>query len=311
MSAAPAPASSPPLVTVVIAVYNDAARLGRALDSVLAQTMRDWECVVVDDHSSDAVPRVVRRYARADRRIRGLRLAANRGAAVARDAALAAARGTWVAILDADDSWDSDKLAVQLAALAARPEAVWSCHGVRLCGPDGPFGERLPAATGCLERLFAEDDAVIHSTVIVRRDVLSRLGGYDRRWRRSQDWDLFLKLAAGWGEAGLVVLPRVLASYEVRGGFLSPAAVALQRRNQARILARRMAPAVLLRRPTLAWRAWDGYVDRVVAWSERLGERPRATAWAAAAVALAPWRRWRWRRLWRVLTENDRPTGSR
>jgi teichuronic acid biosynthesis glycosyltransferase TuaG len=104
----------PGLVSVITPVYNAAATLQRTIDSVKAQTYRDWELILVDDASADDSVRIAQEAITHDKRIHLIRLTDNRGAAVARNLALDAARGQYIAFLDADDSWDSTKLSKQL-----------------------------------------------------------------------------------------------------------------------------------------------------------------------------------------------------
>ena len=108
-------------ISVVIPAYNSAAQLARALDSVLAQTRPAEEILVVDDGSTDATAEVARSYGDAVRLI----AQANAGAAAARNAGIRAARGTWIAFLDADDEWLPDRLALQTDILDRRPDLVW------------------------------------------------------------------------------------------------------------------------------------------------------------------------------------------
>lgn len=98
------------LVSVVIPAFNVAGCLDRAIDSVLAQTVRDFEIIVVDDASSDATADLTRRRAAEDSRIRLLQNRVNSGPSVARNNGIAAARAEWVAILDADDAYEPDRL---------------------------------------------------------------------------------------------------------------------------------------------------------------------------------------------------------
>lgn len=286
-----------PAVAVVIAAYNAADSVADAVASVQGQSLADWELLVVDDGSTDATPRVLRRLMAAEPRLRAIRLPRNRGSAAARNVAWRAARAPWIAVLDADDVWHPDKLAVQMAAVASRPEALWSFHGVRYVREGAPLHDWCPdPATDLAMAVLRSDHHVIHTSVLYRRDVLVRLGGFDEGLRRSQDWDLFVRLATDYpGKA--VVLPDVLADYQVRTVFLSARAVAHGLRGQRRVVWQRLVrQGWAWRHPRLAYAAIDGYVDRAVEWTSGLGQTARRNAWAALAVGLAPWRRWRWRR---------------
>jgi len=102
------------LTTVVVSAFNLAQYLPAALESLLAQTHRHWEAIVVDDASTDRTWEVIRRFNEHDERIRGIRNADNLGAAETRNRALAEAAGRYVAFLDGDDIWERTKLERQL-----------------------------------------------------------------------------------------------------------------------------------------------------------------------------------------------------
>src|SRR3954452_7696310 len=104
-----------PLVTVIIPAYNAAATVARAVDSVLAQTYRPIEVIVVDDCSKDATSEIVAAYR--DERIRLLHLPHNQGVSGALNEGLSIARGEYIAFLDADDEWLPTKLAKQVPVL--------------------------------------------------------------------------------------------------------------------------------------------------------------------------------------------------
>src|SRR5690349_15468262 len=106
-----------PRVSIVVPTRNRAADLPDALASVLVQTFADWECIVVDDGSTDGTLEVVSHAARADPRVRSVRREPGGSHAGARNAGLALARGDYVAFLDDDDRWLPGKLALQLPLL--------------------------------------------------------------------------------------------------------------------------------------------------------------------------------------------------
>lgn len=111
----PVPSSNPPRVSVVLPTYDAANFVGDALRSLFDQTLTDWEAIVVDDASRDRTVDVVTEFAAGDPRIRIARHEVNGGPAAARNTALALARGTWVAVLDADDLFQPDRLETLVA----------------------------------------------------------------------------------------------------------------------------------------------------------------------------------------------------
>jgi glycosyltransferase involved in cell wall biosynthesis len=188
---------SPPAVTVVIPTYNRARVLGRALDSVRAQTFQDLEIVVVDDGSADDTAAVVAGYR--DARIRRLSLERRSGAARARNVGIGVARGEWVAFLDSDDEWLPPKLEAQLARAAnadRRVDAVYCLRSIHdhLTGRARP--QRSPLHEGdVFDALLRGGWTPPTSLVMVRRAALEAVGGFDEALPSFQDYDLWLRLA--------------------------------------------------------------------------------------------------------------------
>ena len=106
-----------PMVSVVLPVFNGELSIGRAVQSVLAQTMSDLELVVVDDGSADRTSSVVSRYS--EPRLKLVKLANNSGTSAARNAGISLARGEYIAFLDSDDEWQPDKLEQQVGTIRA------------------------------------------------------------------------------------------------------------------------------------------------------------------------------------------------
>jgi glycosyltransferase involved in cell wall biosynthesis len=202
-------------ISVVIPAYNSAAHLARALDSVLAQTRPAEEILVVDDGSTDATAEVARSYGDAVRLI----AQANAGAAAARNAGIRAARGTWIAFLDADDEWLPDRLALQTDILDRRPALVWVSGNYTTCS----CGEQRQAAfiTPQKARAFLTGDRVAadflavyaeglsgHTdTMLIRRQVLIEAGLFDPSLIKAEDIDLWWKIAYRHPAVGFAAEP--------------------------------------------------------------------------------------------------------
>ena len=135
----------PPIVSIVMPAFDAAAFIEAALDSALAQTLPEFEVLVVDDGSRDATAAIVRRRAATEPRLRLLTTGCNGGPARARNLGLDAARGAWVGILDADDTWAPDRLQ-RLLAVAERAAADVVADDLVLV--DGETGGQLGTMFG-------------------------------------------------------------------------------------------------------------------------------------------------------------------
>lgn len=183
-------------VAVVIPAYNSAATLGRALQSVFAQTVTPAQVIVVDDGSSDDPAAALAPWQARVQRVRQ----ANAGAAAARNRGVALARTEWIAFLDADDYWHPDKLRRQWQALAQQPQLQLCCTGFRNLMADDPL---LPwpatdDAAVVIDRDFSqtfERPYLATPTVMLRRDAFEQAGGFREGLRTAEDVDLWLRLA--------------------------------------------------------------------------------------------------------------------
>lgn len=207
----------PPTITVVIPAFNSESTISSAIFSALKQSSPPDEVIVVDDGSVDSTAEVVRNFNGSVK----LLSQSNQGSAVARQTGTDAATSDYIAYLDADDWWPDDKLSICRSILAqeqidfmladlqrahpgAPPEAytkrnsdffprLWGYlqhHEVNSAIPDL---YKMPPEIGL--SLLLDGFPVFPSTVLVRRDVVQAVGGWDARFRRCQDFDLGLRIA--------------------------------------------------------------------------------------------------------------------
>lgn len=206
-------ASSAPAVSILMGVYNADRYLGEVIDSLLGQTWLDFEMIVVDDGSTDRSPEILEEYAKRDSRIRIL-TQQNQGVGRAVNRALELARGKYIARADADDYSYPQRLEKQVAFMEANPGVVAAGARVMLVDPLGiPIGPHPMASSHEVieaELLKGNGSAVCQPSVMLRRDALLRVGGYDPKWRVTEDLDLFLRLA----EIGkLENMPEILVNW--------------------------------------------------------------------------------------------------
>lgn len=187
-----------PVVSVVIPTYNHAEYVLETLGSVFAQTFTDFEVLVVNDGSPDDTAQRLRPLV-ADGRIRYFEQS-NLGQSSARNRGLAEARGEFVALLDDDDLWPSDKLAWQVDALRVHPD--WTTVGgpaeiIEIDGSRGDGGSRAEQPVlWSVADLFGGNPMRSPGQSLVRRAALEAIGGLDPKIWGSDDWDLWMRLVA-------------------------------------------------------------------------------------------------------------------
>ena len=178
---------SNPLVTVILPAYNAERFIAEAIESVIAQSVEDWELIVVDDGSTDGTREIIADYQRRDRRIRVLTHAANRGLASARNTALDHARGRLIAFIDSDDVWFPEKTARQIAAME-RHRADISYTGYerwrdgKQCGTRVAVPEQVTYRTMLGRNKIAVCTAMIQSSTCGAERMLHFKGTEDHRY---------------------------------------------------------------------------------------------------------------------------------
>lgn len=296
--------SASPYVSVNLPVRNGEAFIRASLDGVAAQTYRDWECVVLDDGSTDGTRVIVEEYVRRDPRFRLVTITEqeHRPYPAVRNRGMRESRGTWIAQCDADDVWYPEKLAAQVAEIERRPGAVLSYHrgvyvrrGARL--HEGPWPKQIDRFL----RNVAYEPHFPHASVMILRDALLAVDGYDELTNSCDDQDLWIRLAARYGDRAVVCVDRTLMTVNYHDGNMSgnaPKQIAAER-----ALVRKFAfgKGWIVLHPLLSKAILDGHLDRTFNRMLTL-QRPGAAAWHATCfAATAPWRRWRWQRWFKAM----------
>jgi glycosyltransferase involved in cell wall biosynthesis len=187
-----------PSVSVIIPTYNRAHYLRNAIESVLNQTFRPCELIVVDDHSSDNTFEVISGFG--DSGVRGVRHEFNRGISAARNTGIIKSRGRYVAFLDDDDEWLPQKLEAQVGLIETSQAEV----GVVYCGYrilDRGTGDliRLHVPVGedrLAEQLHFRNCIGTCSSPLFRRECFEAVGLFDERLSYGEDWDVYIRVAA-------------------------------------------------------------------------------------------------------------------
>jgi glycosyltransferase involved in cell wall biosynthesis len=184
-----------PLVSIVIPAYNSANYLPQALDSVLNQTFRDYEIIVVDDGSTDETEQVLAPYRGLIRYIRK----ENGGPASARNAGIRQASGEYIAFLDADDIWLPDKLQSQIDFISKNPDLHVLFTDCAIFDQHGFVTSSIKENHNISARITFQDLLTKHfvpmSSIIVKRACLDEIGLFDESLTGAEDYNLYLRLA--------------------------------------------------------------------------------------------------------------------
>jgi len=187
-------ADEKPTVSVVLPTYNRAHLVGGAIQSVLDQTYRDFEIIVVDDGSSDNTEEVIKSFS--DPRIRYVRHQENRGGSAARNTGIKLAKGEFIAFQDSDDEWLSEKLDKQIKTIKNLNFIEW---GGIYCGfylvLNKRCVEKKATMVGNLKRelLNEELDIGASSTLLFPIEVITEIGLFDETFDRHQDWEYLIR----------------------------------------------------------------------------------------------------------------------
>ena len=189
-----------PTISIIIPAYNAEQTIIKTIESVQKQTFTDYEIIVIDDGSTDRTKDVVSKIE--DRRLKILTYQ-NAGAATARNRGIAQATGKYLAFIDADDLWTSDKLELQLEALQKNPTAgvaySWTTSVFLYkqkevwypCNPVLFEGNVYP-------KMLLGNFIASGSNPLIRQEAILSVGGFDSDLLHCEDWDFYLRLAAKW-----------------------------------------------------------------------------------------------------------------
>jgi glycosyltransferase involved in cell wall biosynthesis len=254
-----------PRVSVVVSTYDRLTLLEEALASIAAQTFRDFDVVVVNDHGRDASAVVDAFAARArDVAVRYDHRPENRGVAATRNHGVRTTTGELVAYLDDDDLWTPDHLEALVATLDAHPAAsiAYGDAEVWRMAPDGVAAEaRLPLAVPFDLDDLARDDFVVPGGMLHTRALWDAIGPFDESLFVSDDWDWLLRVARAHGAEAFARCARTVVTVRIYGAGTNLSADFGERRLAAlRELERRHGTPRL--EPKTFWEVAETYARR-------------------------------------------------
>lgn len=218
-----------PLVSVIIPTRNRSALLVRAVKSVAMQTYNNWEIIIVDDASTDDTEKAVSGLLKG--KIKYIRLNERAGGAAARNLGIKDAKGDYIAFLDDDDEWLPVKLEKQINQFS-KDNSIAICYtgrnvkkeGKRFFGLSKKYSFHLPESKDHFKSIMTDNFVGPSSSVLIRRDVLEKSGGFDENLPCYQDYELFIRILRGGKAYGI---NEGLVNYYVG----SPEHVSLTREN--------------------------------------------------------------------------------
>jgi glycosyltransferase involved in cell wall biosynthesis len=221
-------------ISVVVAAHNGAAFLRETLESVLQQSFRDFEIIVVDDGSTDATRQVVESCSHPVRYI----YQDNKGQASARNTGIRLASGAYVALLDQDDIWLPDKLELQVDAIERSDMIGMVTCGLTRFDESGERGTVIPRLNGLsrkavVRRLLYGNCIGGASCALLRRSCLDRAGLFREALLMAEEWDLWVRIAR---DAAIRVVERPLLRYRLHPANTSEQSAALNLENELEFL---------------------------------------------------------------------------
>jgi glycosyltransferase involved in cell wall biosynthesis len=186
-----------PLVSVIMSVYNGEPYIEEAINSILSQTLTDWEFLIVNDGSTDATETILKDYASNDSRIKILTNTKNIGLTKSLNLAIRQAKAQLIARQDADDICLSTRLAKQKEFLEDNPEVGLVGTGLYIMDEQGKIIDRCLPAVEDREIRYAliRHNIFCHSSIMIRKEVFIKVGLYDEHWITSQDYEFYFRAA--------------------------------------------------------------------------------------------------------------------
>lgn len=208
-----------PSISVIMPVWNGERYLAEAIESILAQSFRDFEFIILDDGSTDRTPEILAEFAARDARIRVIRLG-HEGIVVALNRGIDEARASWVARMDADDIARPDRFARQWAAIQAKPTAVLCHTHTSIIGDPNyvtPAG-RFIRSKALLALRLCFQCPIVHPTVMFRKSVVIECGGYRPEERHAEDFGLWGRLLM---KGDVIGVAEPVLDFRVHGASIS------------------------------------------------------------------------------------------
>jgi len=207
-------------ISVVMGAYNEEATISESIESILSQTYSYWQLIIIDDCSTDRTAAVIKRYCDKDHRISIHKNSQNLGLAESLNKGISLAKGPYIARMDADDLSLPNRFEEQVKILDSDPRVMVVGSAAYYVSSHNHTKKlvRMPQHHKELSRRIFKMSPFIHPSVVMRREFLSRTGGYNVKLRRAQDYDLWLR-GRFIGKYYNIQEPLILYSYQNKKMF--------------------------------------------------------------------------------------------
>jgi len=184
-----------PKVSIVIPTYNRADFLPKAMQSVLNQTYRDWEMIIVDDGSTDNTEEVVKGYKESG--IRYIAHKSNLGISAARNTGIKNSKGKYIALLDSDDEWFPEKLSCQMKIFQEKDlkYGVVCTSGYMIKDDKVISVKAIPNDLDDFYKIFLFKNVIWSSSVLIRKECFEKLGLFDEHLKSCEDWEMWIRIS--------------------------------------------------------------------------------------------------------------------
>lgn len=209
-----------PLVSIIMTAYNEERYIADTLRALIAQSHGQWEALVVDDGSTDSTPRIISEFSARESRIIPI-LRENKGRIAALNEAIARARGSFIAVNDADDIPSPDRLAKEVQFLQSHEDHGMVGSYARITDANGiPTGDKIvaPSAHADIRKVMLRYNPFVHSSVMYRKEALESAGPYTDKFLPGFEWEMCANIMRNWKVANI---PEYLVLYRIHSKSLT------------------------------------------------------------------------------------------
>ena len=209
-----------PTISVIMATYNRASLISRAIESILDQTFQDFELIIVDDGSSDNTKEVIAGFMQKDLRVKYFKNKKNLGLPKTRNEGIKVSRGKYIGLLDDDDEWLPDKLEKQINKFQSTPETIGLIYcGLAYISQSGKTSKTIiPRLKGNLFQDILKENFFGSSTPLIKKECFEKSGLFDGTFSNGEDWDMWIRISKNYE---IDYVPEALTLYYVHGNQMS------------------------------------------------------------------------------------------